>query len=211
MSRPPGHRPEVLWCPNGRYGGIRGKEGWRFPRNVEKLLRAETIEKGKSTLHLFGGRARWGTRIDIDERVAPDVICDAWLPPFAPMSFDLVILDPPYNHLNAQMKNLLFRQAAHIAREYVVWFSTLWVAGSLGLKLERSYLVRVGDHCLVRCLQFFRVTRRLEPVIRFTRGPAIKYNRWLSGNLLLPLTDGVDSNKPPVEKGTHDRQRASTG
>lgn len=184
---PAGHRPEILWCPNRRSGGSRGREGWRFPRNVEKLLRQET--EGKAVLHMFGGKAGWGTRLDIDALVEPHVIGDAWLPPFKEASFDVVILDPPYVHLNAQMKNALFRQSAYCARELVVWFSTMWVCGAKGMKLERSWLVRVGDHCYVRALQFFRVTERLTPVRHFTRGPQMKYNRWLVGNGILPFAD----------------------
>jgi hypothetical protein len=131
--------------------------------------------------------SRWGTTLDIDPRIKPDVIGDAWLPPFASGSFDVVILDPPYVHINAQMKNALLRQAAYTAREHVVWFSNIWIAGSYGLKLDQSFLVRVGDHCLVRALQFFRVTKRLEPAKRFERGPAIKYNRWLIQKEGLPF------------------------
>jgi hypothetical protein len=187
-KRVSGHRPEVLWCPNGRRGG-RG-DGWAFPRGVEKLLRAET--EGKSVLHLFGGKAQWGVRLDIDPATRPHVIGDAWLPPFAEASFDVVILDPPYNHINAQMKNALLRGAAFCSREFVVWFSTLWIAGAHGLKLERSWLVRVGDHCYVRGLQVFRVTKRLTPTRMFTRGPAMKYNRWLMQpqGLPFPIQEG---------------------
>jgi hypothetical protein len=162
---------------------------------VEVLLRAATEGAGKTTLHLFGGRARWGVRLDIDPSVEPDVIGDAWLPPFKEASFDVVILDPPYVHLNAQMKNALFRQAAYCGREHVVWFSTMWVCGARGMKLDRSYLVRVGDHCYVRALQFFRITERLTLVRHFTRGPQIKYNRWLVGNRILALSGETEISK----------------
>jgi len=146
---------------------------------------------GKRVCHLFGGRARFGTRIDIDPIVRPDVIADAWLPPFRQDAFDVVILDPPYVSINQQMKQQLLRGAAFIAKERVIWFHTMWIAngGSDRLRLDRSWLVRVGDSCAVRCLQVFRVQPGGKRMSRpfFTRGPAIRYNRWLGGQLGLPI------------------------
>lgn len=73
MKRP----VHVLWCPNARRGR---SNGWSFPPTVGAQLRADFA--GKSILHLFGGRSTFGTRMDIDPIVTPDVIADAWLPPF---------------------------------------------------------------------------------------------------------------------------------
>lgn len=166
---------EVLWCGNQRRG--RGN-GWTFPPNVRKRIQEDC--QGKSVLQLFGGRSTFGTRLDIDTQTSPDVIGDAWLPPFARESFDVVILDPPYIRFNAQEKTALFRAAGFIARERVIWFHTVWMAGTGGVKPEKAFLVRVGDACSVRCLQYFRVVDRPGPVPRFLRGPAMKYNRWLN-------------------------------
>jgi len=179
--------PEVLWCSNQRQGR---SNGWSFPPKVERLLIALTA--GKRVCHLFGGLASFGTRIDIDPSVRPDIIADAWLPPFVKDAFDVVVLDPPYTHVNQQMKNALLRGAAYIAREHVIWFHTLWIAGDARCALERAWLVRVGDTCAVRCIQVFRTpAEKAQPVLHFTRGPAIRYNRWLAGQLPLPeLRDG---------------------
>lgn len=166
---------ETLWCPNGRAGSA---NGWSFPAKVEKQLIADTA--GGTVLQLFGGRSRFGLRMDIDPITAPAVIADAWLPPFKEQSFDFVILDPPYFHLNAQVKTALFRSAGYIARKQVIWFSTVWQANSGGLQLQKAYLVRVGDSCHVRCIQYFDIISRPGPVNRFERGPAMKYNRWLA-------------------------------
>lgn len=148
-------------------------------------------------LQLFGGQSRFGVRMDIDPTTAPAVIADAWLPPFAKDSFDVVILDPPYIHLNAQMKTGLFRAAAWIAKERVVWFSTVWMAASGGLSAEAAWLVRVGDSCAARVLQYFRVTKKLGPVTRFDRGPAMKYNRWLAQPQSLPLIALMNEPQKP--------------
>jgi len=147
------------------------------------------ITAGQTVYHPFGGRAKFGRRGDIDPIVKPDVIADAWLPPFVRDAFDVVILDPPYVHLNCQMKNHLLRAAAYIAKERVIWFHTTWIAASSVIVLDRSWLVRVGDSCAVRCLQVFRVAAGSKDAPRphFTRGPAIKYNRWFAQPERLPF------------------------
>ena len=173
-------RTEVLWCGNRRAGT---RDGWKFPARVRRHLERDCA--GLSVLHLFGGQATFGTRIDKDPIVRPDVIADAYLPPFARESFDVVIMDPPYHTINPQEKTALFRAAGWIARQRVVWFATQWQAASGGLRAERAWLVRVGDSCQVRCLQYFTIHNRPGPVKHFTRGPAMKYNRWLAQPAML--------------------------
>jgi hypothetical protein len=180
-------RPEVLWCPNYRHGRI---NGWAFPPAVKRHLQQLTF--GQRVCHLFGGLATFGTRLDIDALVRPDVIGDAWLPPFQRDAFDIVILDPPYFHFNQQMKQQLFRQAGWIARRSVIWFHTIWVAADAGMRLEKAWLVRVGDMCAARTLQVFSVSpEKQQPRQIFTRGPALRYNRWLNGTIPLPLRESV--------------------
>ena len=180
----PRPRVEVLWCSNQRQGA---SNRWSFPPAVERLLRAEFA--GKRVVHLFGGRSRFGLRLDIDPVTRPHVYGDAWLPPFVRDAFDVVILDPPYMGINQQMKSALLRSAAWIAREHVVWFHTQWIAaGGKWCQLDRAWLVRVGDSCAVRCLQVFRTSaEKTAPRHVFTRGPAIRYNRWLAGEQRLPF------------------------
>ena len=182
-------RPETLWCPNQRQGR---SNGWLFPPAVEKLLL--TLTRGKTVLQLFGGQSRWGVRLDIDRATRPHVRGDAWLPPFVRDAFDVVILDPPYRHINQQMKQALLRGAGYVAREHVYWFHTAWMASDTVLRRERSWLIRVGDACACRCLIQWRVdpTRKRLPVLHFTRGPALRYNRWLHGQQGLPLLRETD-------------------
>jgi hypothetical protein len=176
---------EVLWCANARQGN---GNGWTFPPAVEKLLLRECA--GATVLHPFGGRARFGIRMDIDPIVRPHVIADAWMPPFGRDSFDVVVLDPPYAHINANVKMALLRIYAWIAREQIVWFHTQWIGTFGGIAPIKSYLVRVGDHCHVRALQFFRPREPKKPVpFPFSRGPGIKYNRWIAGEMPLPFPE----------------------
>jgi len=180
MSRVP---VEVLWCGNARQGQ---SNGWSFPPRVERHLRELT--KGRTVLHQFGGLSRWGLKIDIDPVTRPHVIADAWLLPFAKNAFDVVVIDPPYHSINQQMKQQLLRAAAFCAREHVIWFHTMWIASDAHCRLERAWLVRVGDSCSCRCIQVFRTpAEKQRPRMFFTRGPAIKYNRWLAGQTGLPF------------------------
>lgn len=176
-------RPETLWCPNQRQGT---SNRWSYPRAVEKLLLELTA--GKSVLQLFGGFSRWGVKLDIDPTTRPHVRGDAWMPPFGRDSFDVVMVDPPYMGINQQMKQTLLRGAAFLAREHVYWFHTQWVAPDTGMRRERSWLIRVGDSCACRCLIQWRVYgAKPLPSHHFTRGPALKYRRWLAGGQSLPF------------------------
>jgi hypothetical protein len=70
-----------------------------FPLHFEKkLLRELNLDPNTAKiLHPFGGMAEFGIRCDINPAVNPDVVCDAHKLPFPDNTFDLVVLDPPYN------------------------------------------------------------------------------------------------------------------
>src|SRR5215471_13669165 len=174
----------VIWCATSAKNR---SNGWSFPPHIERQLRELT--QGQTVLQLFGGLATWGTKLDIDPLTRPHVIGDAWLPPFVKNAFDVVILDPPYyNSINQQMRASLLRASSYIAREHVIWFHTLWLEPYAGLRLEQSWLVRAGKACAGRCLQVFRSpAEKPTPVPYFTRGPAIKYNRWIVQPERLPF------------------------
>jgi len=161
-----------------------------------------------TVLHLFGGLASFGTRLDIDPSTKPDFVGDAWLPPFGRDEFDVVVLDPPYFRLNQQEKNQLLSNAAWIARNRVVWFHTIWIASDTRLNSERAWLVRVGNTCYVRCLQYFKVNqeRKREPLRYIERGPAMKYNRWLMGDQPLPFEEGIHPDAEAVRRALKARQ-----
>jgi hypothetical protein len=171
---------ETLFC-NGL--GRKKGDGWSFPAKVDRLLRKFVGER--SALHLFGGKAQWGVRLDIDESVKPDFVGDAFNPPFERDEFDVVVMDPPYvgtfAALNQQTKNGLFKRAAWIAREHVIWFHPMWVSTDRSLPLEKAFMVCPGDFCKLRALQIFRVVPSLKtrPEI-WKRGPGLKYNRWIT-------------------------------
>lgn len=197
MPRPRSWAVETLWCSNERR---RRGNGWAFPSNVRKKLLELTA--GLTVVHLFGGQATFGTRLDIDSRLRPDVIGDAWLPPFRRDAFDVAILDPPYVALNQQMKRSLLVGAGWVARKYVIWFHTLWIAGNTPCFPDRAWLVRVGDSCAVRCLQVFKVSpEKRVPDSHFDRGPALKYNRWLGPQMRFALEGNHLQGKGSGKRG----------
>lgn len=170
------------------------RNGWSFPPTVRRLLKE--LSAGRRVLHLFGGAAKFGTRLDVDPITRPDVIGDAWLPPFADRTFDIVVIDPPYDRLDRQTHHDLLSAAARVARERVIWFHTLWIEPPKGMAIDRAWLLRIGDNCAVRALQVFTITDRARiPTPQFRRGPARKYRRWLGDQTPLPFPP---ANPSPV-------------
>jgi hypothetical protein len=175
---------EILWCSNRRNEPKRA--GWSFPAAVDTKIRE--LCAGGTVLHSFGGQAKFGVRMDVDPETNPHVIGDAWLPPFCAASFDTVVLDPPYFQLDREQLGQLMMASAYIARFQVIWLHQLWAPSQFGLKLEHAWMVRVADNHYVRCLQLFRRSARSVAAPRyFSRGPQMKYNRWLSGEMPLPF------------------------
>lgn len=189
---------EILWCQN-RKAHHPKRAGWSFPMEIEEQIRKLTCDG--SVVHFFGGQAKFGLRMDIDPATSPDVIGDAWLPPFAKASFDSVVLDPPYATLPREELFQLLYQASWVARRRVIWLHQIWTPSGAGLSLERGWLVRCGDSLVVRCLQVLRKNgREIQPMQWFTRGPAMKYNRWLVGQKPLALQFPATAETPADRK-----------
>lgn len=148
---------EILWCGTNRPRRKHGqrRNGWSFPPAVRELLLQET--EGLTVTHLFGGNADFGLRMDIDAATRPHVVGDAFLPPFPRDFCDVVVLDPPYQLLRMDQKRALMMASAWISRRHIYWFSTVWIHTDASLPCVKGWLVHVGDHCAVRCLQKFEV------------------------------------------------------
>lgn len=164
-------------------------DGWRFPRKIEKALKALT---NASTLHFFGGKASWGRRLDIDASLHPDILGDAFLAPLGRDTFDFVVIDPPYDELRNDARLQLFEHAAWIARRKVFWWHTFWCNGGSPLVFERGWLVRLAGNSRVRALQQFRPREpKKKPRVIVQKTPKRKYNGWRFPSLELPF--------PPAE------------
>jgi len=113
---------------------------WAFPQEVTEILQRETA--GLSVLHLFGGQASWGVRLDADRSTNPHVVGNAFHAPFHCGSFDVVICDPPYPRSTNGLFYVVLRPAACLARQRVWWFSTEAIGNSPhGLKPQRWWAV----------------------------------------------------------------------
>lgn len=149
-NRRPSSHQGVIYC-NGAAGG---SNGWSFPKPIDRRLQREL--RGLSVLHMFGGHATFGVRMDIDPITCPDVIADAWLPPFGRNSFDAVVLDPPYVNFGRHCREILGRNAAWIARKVVVWFSSFAATSIPGCSIDKWWTVIIGNDCNLRQLAYFR-------------------------------------------------------
>ncbi len=119
------------------------KRTWSFPREVERLIMDETCDG--TVLQLYGGLAKFGTRIDLDPKTHPDILGNALYPPFRCKSFDYVVVDPPYTDLKAGIAMQIITPAGCIARKKVFWVHTHWpLRSGLGLRLSRWWL---GSQC----------------------------------------------------------------
>ena len=119
------------------------KRTWSFPAEIERLIMDETSDG--SVVHLYGGLARFGTRLDMDPATRPDVIGNALYPPFRCKSFDYVVMDPPYTDLKAGVVLNIIIPAACLARKKVFWVHTHWpIRSGLGLRLNRWW---IGSPC----------------------------------------------------------------
>lgn len=115
------------------------KRTWSFPREIERLIMDETSDG--TVLHLYGGLARFGTRLDMDPLTYPAVIGNALYPPFKCKSFDYVVVDPPYTDLRGGLATIIMTPAACIARKKVFWLHTHHnVRSGMGLKTLRWWL-----------------------------------------------------------------------
>lgn len=123
---------------------------WAFPREVAELLMQET--SGRSVLHLFGGLAAFGIRLDADRATRPDVVGNAFYPPFACESFDVVICDPPYRGALGMWESCM-RPALCLARRAVWWFSPHGLGGhGQGQRLRRWWAVVPAENAAIRYL-----------------------------------------------------------
>jgi hypothetical protein len=123
---------------------------WAFPREVADLLKQET--RGLSVLHLFGGQADFGVRLDADRSTRPHVIGNAFYPPFGCESFDVVICDPPYRGALGMWESCM-RPALCLARKAVWWFSPHSMGGhGQGQRLRRWWAVVPSEQAGIRYL-----------------------------------------------------------
>jgi hypothetical protein len=163
------------------------KRTWSFPVEVAELLERETA--GRSVLQLYGGLSSFGIRLDADPAVRPDIIGNALFPPFGCESFDVVIVDPPYQS-NYNMPAMVLTPAACIAREKVWWFHTHYQPHVCRLIPERWWAVLPSKKGPLRVL--IEYSRRRHP--RNCTGPA----NWRASTEIKPFNWSRHLNQRPL-------------
>ena len=111
--------------PKGRHLALGGphQAGLRFPRPPKSRYKGgfplhfeqnliQLLGYPDKVLHPFGGMAEYGTRVDLNPAVEPDVVADAHELPFEDGEFDAVVLDPPYSDEEAERLEARWTAAA---------------------------------------------------------------------------------------------------
>ena len=129
----------------------------------ERLLDLLRLPKSAKILHPFGGKAQFGTRVDINPTTNPDFVGDAHnLNMFEDNSFDLVILDPPYSEeLSKRLYNtgkLSFKkyttEAVRVCKEggYIVVFHSHATPAIRGTRLIKRIFIEHRQWHVLRCV-----------------------------------------------------------
>lgn len=130
-------------------GGSVPEEGTKHPYTVSKLLWPSEIEDWLSerlvgfTLHICHGKSNIGdVHLDLYEKDT-DIQGDAAKLPFSALSFDTVIIDPPYNGV-FQWNHDMLSELARVARKRIVfqhWFMPVDRYG----RFKKSHRFRVKE------------------------------------------------------------------
>lgn len=95
------------------------KKAWVWSESEEKLYRKLCVG---STLHLCSGYSLLGdTKLDINHDMKPDVVADVHYLPFKSLSFDTVIIDPPwYGPQNWMKWERIWKEITRVARKRII-------------------------------------------------------------------------------------------
>ena len=149
-----------------------------FPLHFEKkLLRELGIDPQQDKiLQPFGGKAEFGIRVDIRPEVKPDYLGDAHnLHFFQDNTFDVVILDPPYNEdfnkrlygLNGKLKFKKYTaEAVRVLKEkgWLVMYHYLATPRIEGTILVKRIFLETRVWHKLRCIHIHQKRTELWPI-----------------------------------------------
>jgi len=129
----------------------------------DRLLDLLRIPKSAKILHPFGGKAQYGTRVDINPETNPDIVGDAHnLVMIADNSYDLVILDPPYSDAYSERlyatKGVKFKkytaEAVRVCKEggYIVMYHYLATPPVSKTRLIKRIFIETRVWHKLRCV-----------------------------------------------------------
>ncbi len=150
---------ETWWLARPSRSKYRGS----FPLNFEEKL-YRSLGDPREVLHQFGGRAEYGTRVDLNPETEPDVIGDAHELPFEDNSFDLVVCDPPYSDEEARdlygtppvRQGQWMREAVRVSRRYVATYHVRMLPRPSGTELVRVIVILLRTGHSARVCQVYR-------------------------------------------------------
>ncbi|MHA2274254.1 MAG: hypothetical protein ACXAC2_00705 [Candidatus Kariarchaeaceae archaeon] len=136
-----------------------------FPLHFEKKL-IRLLDNPEKILHPFGGRAEYGTRIDLKLDRNVDALGDAHDLPFKSDHFDLVICDPPYNdELSKEMYDTppvkfgkYSKEAVRVCKPggFVAMYHWLWIPRLKGTDYYKIVVVLPGQWHRARICVIYR-------------------------------------------------------
>jgi ubiquinone/menaquinone biosynthesis C-methylase UbiE len=107
------------------------EDAWIWPDRVERLFREHATG---DTLHICCGTSDVGdVTVDVDSDRDPDVVADMRELPFAPATFDTVICDPPWHHIQA------------VGKKHSLFFDALELLRPGGILLWNAYTVPTSE------------------------------------------------------------------
>ena len=127
---------------------------WSWKKDTDFILLKKF--KDKTILNFPCGKSRIGTRVDIDPIVAPEIIADLMNPKFKPLSYDVVICDPPFSYYQ-KFKWIL--PLSNIAKEYFVICTPCLFFSLKGFSDPEIIAIRQKGSIFLR---FFFIYKRLN-------------------------------------------------
>jgi hypothetical protein len=127
---------------------------WSWNKDIDFILLKKF--KDKKILNFPCGKSKIGIRADIDPSVNPEIIADLMNPKFKPLSYDVLICDPPFSYYQ-KFKWLL--KLSNIAKEYLVICTPCIFYSFKGFSDPEIIATRKKGNLFVR---FFFIYKRLN-------------------------------------------------
>jgi len=118
------------------------RRAWVWSESEERLYHKFCVG---STLHLCSGYSDLGDcKIDINRDCRPDILCDVHYLPFKDLSFDTIIIDPPWHGPKSWMLwERMVEEIIRIARRRVIMIlGNLFYLLPKPFKLKEAYIVK---------------------------------------------------------------------
>lgn len=152
----------IAWClPRPSKSKYRGSFPLHFEERLTSLLNYPEV-----VVQPFGGKAKFGFKVDIKEENVPDKVADAHSLPYPDNHADLVLIDPPFSDeyseelFGTDKINLerCIEESTRICKEggFVVVYHIYPTGSHRNLILEKRILIETRLWHKIRCCHVFR-------------------------------------------------------